>query len=125
MKAKVGELGNGGREGFSKRLRKELTGVLESVSGKKMFLVRFQDGCEKVMTSNQLTIVTVDRIPVIEEYEVPTISTKHEKAVDLKKVYYHGISFYYSLISRMVLTENMTRQRFRPIQTRRRLRTQE
>ena len=67
-KAKVGELEDEVREGFSRRPKKDLNGVVQGVSGKRRFLVRFQDGCEKVMTSNQLTIVTVDRIPVIEEY---------------------------------------------------------
>ena len=55
------------------QLRKDLTGVVQGVSGKKSFLVRFQDGCEKDRTSNQLTAVIVEKIPIEEEPNVPTI----------------------------------------------------
>ena len=58
VKSKVGELEDEVREVFSSRLRKELTGVVQGVSGKRRFLVRFQDGCENDKTLNQLTIVT-------------------------------------------------------------------
>ena len=40
--------------------------------------MRCQGGCEKDLTSNQLAVVTVDRSPVTEEAEVPTISIKPE-----------------------------------------------
>ena len=59
MKSKVGELDEEARDEFSRRLRKELMGVVQGVSGKKRFLVRFQYGCENNLSSNQLTIVTV------------------------------------------------------------------
>ena len=45
--------------GFLRQLRKDLTGLVQVVYGYKMFLVIFQDRCEKYMTLNQLTIVTV------------------------------------------------------------------
>ena len=64
MKTKVGDLEEEAREGFCRRLRKDLTVVAQEVSGKRRFLVRFQDGCEKDMTSNKLTAVIVDKIPV-------------------------------------------------------------
>ena len=38
--------------------------MVEELSGKMRFLVRFQDGCEKYMTPNQLSTMTVDRIPM-------------------------------------------------------------
>ena len=44
-------------------MRKEFNGVVQGISGKKRFLVRFQDGCEKDLSSNQLTTVIVDNIP--------------------------------------------------------------
>ena len=44
VKAKVGDLEEEVREGFLRRLRKELTGVVQEVSGKNRFLLRFQDG---------------------------------------------------------------------------------
>ena len=47
MKAKVGELEEDIREGFSRRLRKEITGVVQDVVGKKIHLVRFQGGLKK------------------------------------------------------------------------------
>ena len=34
------------------------TGVVQGVSGERTFFVRFQDGCKKNLTSNQLTAVT-------------------------------------------------------------------
>ena len=64
VKENVGELYNEVREGFSRRPRKELTGVVQGVSGKRRFLVRSKDGCEKDLTSNQLTIVTVEKSTV-------------------------------------------------------------
>ena len=90
-KAKVGELEDEVREGFTRRLRKALSGVLQGVSGKRRFLVRFQDGYEKDLTSNQLTLVTVDKIPVTEEAKVPTISVIPDETVDIEKGYYNGV----------------------------------
>ena len=43
------------------------------------------------MTSNPLTVVTLDRIPMDEEAEVPTIPKKPEEKVYLEKGYYHGV----------------------------------
>ena len=59
-------------------MRKELNDVAESVFGKRRFLVRFQDGCGKDLTLNQLTKITVERIPNIKESKVTTIYTKPE-----------------------------------------------
>ena len=47
VKAKVGDLEEEIREGFSRRSRKEMTGVVQEVVGKRRYLVRFQDGLEK------------------------------------------------------------------------------
>ena len=44
VKAKIGELEEEVRVGSSRRMRKELTGVVQSISGKRRFLVRFHDG---------------------------------------------------------------------------------
>ena len=52
VKAKLGELENEVKENISRRMRKELTGVLDAVSGNRMFLVRFQDVCENNLISN-------------------------------------------------------------------------
>ena len=57
----------------------------ESVGGKKRLLMRFQDGFEKEMSMNQLTIVTVERRPITKEYEVPEIYAMPEEEVDLEK----------------------------------------
>ena len=48
--------------------------MVQSVSGKKGFLVRFKYEFNKDMSSNQLTAVIVERIPENKESEVPTIS---------------------------------------------------
>ena len=60
-------------EVFLRTMRKELTGVVKRVSGKKRFLERFQDWCKNYPTSNQLTVMIVEKNPVEEEPKVPTI----------------------------------------------------
>ena len=52
VNSKVGELEEEVRELFLRRLSKLLAGVVQLLSGKKRFLVRFQGGCKKDMTSN-------------------------------------------------------------------------
>ena len=42
-------------------------------------------GCEKDLTLNQITAVTVDRNPVTKEAQVSTIYMKHEEAIYLEK----------------------------------------
>ena len=69
VKAKVCELEEDIREVFPRRLRKDITGVVQEVVGKRIYLVIFQDGLEKEMSSNHLTIVVV-RSEVEEEIEV-------------------------------------------------------
>ena len=59
VKAKVGELEDEVREVFYRRTGKELTGVVQGVSGERRLLVRFHYGFEKNMTSNQLTTLEV------------------------------------------------------------------
>ena len=44
VKSKIGELEEEVRAGNLIRMRKELTGVVQGVLGKKMLLVRFKDG---------------------------------------------------------------------------------
>ena len=68
-----------------RRLRKYFTGVVQGLSGNKSFLVRFQDGCEKVMNLNQPTAVILEKILVTEEYEVPRISEKQNEKFRLEK----------------------------------------
>ena len=53
--------------------------------------MRFQDGCEKNLTSNQLTILTVEKRPVDQEPEVPMISVIPDNTVDSDKGCYHGV----------------------------------
>ena len=50
VKAKLGELEEDIREGFSRRLRKEMTGVVHEVVRKRRYLEGFQDGLEKEMS---------------------------------------------------------------------------
>ena len=59
VKAKVGDMKEYIRKVFSRRLRKERTGVLQEVVGKRKYSERFQDGGEKEMLSKQITIVVV------------------------------------------------------------------
>ena len=91
VKTKTGELKDDFRKGFSWRLSKEFTDLVEETSGNRRFLVRFQYGCEKDMTLKQPTAVNVDRIPMTKYYKVTTIYTKPEEEDDLEKVCYHGV----------------------------------
>ena len=74
VKAKTGELEEEARVGSARRMRKKLTGLVQAISGKRRFLVRFHDGCEKNLTSNQLTVVAAHEILV---EEAPLVSTIH------------------------------------------------
>ena len=59
VKDKMSELEEKVRAGILRRMRNYLSGVAKGVSGKKRFLVRFQDRFKKNLSSNQLTIVIV------------------------------------------------------------------
>ena len=102
VEEKVGELEEEVREGFYKWLRKDLTGVVPGVSGKRRFLARFQYWREKDLTLNQLTVMTVYKIPVDEEPMVPTISGIPDETFDSEKGCYHGVYFMQNLRSRVV-----------------------
>ena len=81
VKSKVDELGEEVREGFLRRLRKDLTDVAQGVCGKKRFWVSFQYVCKKYLTSNQLNVMIVEKIPVEEEPKVLTIPVIPDDAV--------------------------------------------
>ena len=66
VKLNVGEFEEEVREVVSGWLRKYFTGVVQGVSGKRIFLESFQYGCEKYATSNQLAVMAVEKIPVNE-----------------------------------------------------------
>ena len=59
--------------------------MVQGVLGKKRFLARFQDGCKNNLSSNELTIVIVEKIPEEEEPEVFENPEIPEKQVDLEK----------------------------------------
>ena len=56
--------------------------MVQGVSGRWRFLVRFQNRCEKNLSSNQLTVVIVDQIPVEEEPLVSMIPEIPEDQVE-------------------------------------------
>ena len=69
-------------------MRKELTGVVQGISGGRRFLVRFQNGWEKNLYSNQLTAVIVENIPKEKEPEVSESAEIPEEQVESEKGYY-------------------------------------
>ena len=91
VKAKIVELEEEVRVGSSIRMRKELTGVVRCVSGKRRFLVRFQNRCKNNLSSNQLTVVTAHEILVEEAPEVSTIPEIPEDNVEIHKGYYQCV----------------------------------
>ena len=46
VKAKIGDLEEEVRVGSSRRTRKDFTGVVQGVSGRRRFLVRFHNVCK-------------------------------------------------------------------------------
>ena len=88
VKAKIDELEEEVRAGNSKRMSKYFTGVVQGVPGRRRFLVRFHNGCEKNMSSNQLTFVIVDKIPMEEEPLVSRIPEIPDDQVEKEKGYY-------------------------------------
>ena len=91
VKAKIGELEEEVRAGNSRRMRKELTGVVQGVSGRRRFLVRFQNRYEKNLSSNQLTVLIAQKILVEEEHAVSTITAIPEDNVEKQKGYYRCV----------------------------------
>ena len=91
VKAKIVELEEHIREVFFIRNRKEMTGVVQGVSGRKMLLVNFTDVFENYLRPNQLTIMIVEKIPVEEEPEVPTIPEIPEDKATSENGNYHGV----------------------------------
>ena len=85
VKAKIGELEEEVRAGCSRRMRKDLTVVLQGISGKKRFLVRFKYGLEIHLSLNQLTIVVVEKIPEEKEPKVFTNPEIPEEQVKMDK----------------------------------------
>ena len=74
--------------GCSRSIMKDFTGVLQVVLGNKRFLMRFQDGCENNMSSNQLTMVIVEKTPEEKEPEVSEIYDIPEEQAELENGYY-------------------------------------
>ena len=66
-------------------MRKELSSLLQVVSGNKRILLRFKDVCEKYLTLNKLNLVIVDRIPMTKKVKVATISVMPDDTVDFEK----------------------------------------
>ena len=91
LKAKIGELEEEVRADSSRRTRKELTGVVQGVSGRRRFLVRFHNGCKKNLSLNQLTVVTAHNILVEEAPKVFTIPEIPEDNVESHKGYYRCV----------------------------------
>ena len=89
VKEKIGELEEELREGCLSRMSKELADVVQLILGKKRFLERFKDGCEKNLSSNQLTIVIVEKILEEKEPEVFMNIEIPEDQVNLDQGYYH------------------------------------
>ena len=81
---------------MSRRMRKEFTGVVKGVSDRRRFLVRFQNGCEKNLSSNQLTVVTAHEILVEEAPEVSTIPEIPEDNIENRMGTIDVSMFYYS-----------------------------
>ena len=65
-----------------------MTGVVQAILGKRRFLVRFHDGFQNNLSSNQLTVVAAHEILVEEAPLVSTILEIPEDIVEINKWYY-------------------------------------
>ena len=64
---------------------------MKVIYGNKRLSVRFQDECENDLSSNQLNIMLVDKIPAEKESDVPTNHETPMEKVPLDKGYYHCV----------------------------------
>ena len=62
--------------------------MVQGELGRRRLLVRFQNGCENNISSNQLTVVIVENIPEKKGHEVSEIPEIPEEQVELEKGYY-------------------------------------
>ena len=85
LKSKVGELEEEVRSVSSRSMRKELTVVVQGVSGRRRFWVRFKSGCGNNLSSNKLTIMILEKIPEEKEPELFAIPDIPEEQVKLEK----------------------------------------
>ena len=53
--------------------------------------MRFQYGCENNLSSNQLTVVIVEKIPEEKQPEISEMSEIPEEQVESEKGYYRGV----------------------------------
>ena len=90
-KTKIGELEEEVRSGCSRSIRDYFNGVVQVILWKNRFLVMFQGGCKNNMSSNQLTIVIVEKIPEEKEPKVFTNSDISEDKFTLEHGYYHCV----------------------------------
>ena len=65
--------------------------MVQGVSGRRRFLVSFQNGHENNLSSNQLIVVIVEKIPEEKEPEVSEIAEIPEGKVELEKGYYYCV----------------------------------
>ena len=57
--------------------------MVQGVLGRMRFLARFQNGCKKNLSLNQLTVVIVEKIPEEKNPEVSKIAEVPEEQVEL------------------------------------------
>ena len=91
VKEKLGDLEEDFREVFIRHLGNEFTGVVVGVIGKKRLLVRFQYGFEKDLILNKPTVVTVERIPNTNKYELAMIPERNFGIIGVYKGLYQEV----------------------------------
>ena len=85
VKSKIGELEEDVRAVSSRSMSEELTGVVQVILGRRRLLVRFQNGCENNLSSNQLIVVLPEKIQEEKEPEVSEIAQIPEEQVELEE----------------------------------------
>ena len=85
VKAKVYELEEDLRDGCSRRLMNDMSGLVQEVVGKRRYLARLHYGGKKEMSLDQLTIVVI-RSELEEEIEVREAKMIPEVGEELREV---------------------------------------
>ena len=84
--------------------------MVQGVLGRRRFLVSFQNGCEKNLSLNKLTVVTAHKILVEEATEVSTIPELPEDNFKNRRGNIDLSMLYYSLKRRTKLTVRRSRR---------------
>ena len=91
VKSKVGKIEENTREGRSRRIRKDVVGCVQAVVGNKKFLVQFEDGKKRDMSSI-LILYLCSKYKVFLEMDDPISDLPEKEQGEMLTIYgYPGV----------------------------------